>query len=363
MAAGRDCQSPLKLAACDGLTCAMTNNEESTIALAQKLRFLSDPTTYGAACGAVTRIETHMSYVFLAGDLAYKLKKPVRYAFLDFSTLKAREADCREEVRLNRRLTSGIYLGVTPLALDPLGGLALGGAGAVVDWLVEMRRLPLDRMLDRLIVDVSVSDAQVDAICDVLASFYHKAARSPLSAKAYVARFNDEQALNRDILTQRRFALDPRSIAALLDALEQRLAADRPLLEARVRTGVVVDGHGDLRPEHICLTEPIAIFDSLEFNAALRQVDPFDEIALLGVECAQLGAPRLLRQFTEGLATHLSCRPPWALVSLYAAWRATLRARLCLAHLLEPAPRAPEKWEPLARRYLELAQCALELDM
>jgi uncharacterized protein len=132
------------------------------------------------------------------------------------------------------------------------------------------------------------------------------------------------------------------------------------LLEARVREGHVVDGHGDLRPEHVCLNRPIEIFDCLEFNAALRQVDPFDEIALLGVECAQLGAPHLLARFVEGLAARLDTPAPEALVALYGAWRAALRARLSFAHLLEPSARTPEKWAPLAKRYLSIGARLLE---
>jgi aminoglycoside phosphotransferase family enzyme len=299
-----------------------------------------------------------MSFVFLAGERAYKLKKPVRYPFLDFSTLEARERDCREEVRLNRRLAKGVYLGLAWLSVERCG-LALGGNGVIVDWLVEMRRLPREKMFDRAVIGGGASDAQLDAICDVLAEFYKRADRSSMSAESYVARFFEEQALNRDILTRGDFALDHGRATLVLDALDARLVADRPLLEERIRSRSIVDGHGDLRPEHICLTEPVAIFDCLEFNAGLRQVDPFDELALLGVECAQLGAPALLRKFVEKVAFRLGCAPPWRLLGLYAAWRAVLRARLSIAHLLDVAPREPAKWEPLASSYLDIAQRAL----
>lgn len=328
----------------------------------EKLRFLSRPSAYAHAPASVELVETHMSYVFLAGDRAYKLKKPVRYPFLDFSTVEARERDCREELRLNRRLSRDVYLGVAPLTADARG-LAIAGSGATVDWLVEMRRLPSEKMLDRIICAGEATDAHLEAICATLVDFYRRTETSGISAQEYAARFFREQTLNRDILTRRDFALDHGRTPVLLDQLDGRLASERPLLEARVHAGRVVDGHGDLRPEHICLTEPIVIFDCLEFNAELRQVDPFDEVALLGVECAQLGAPELLRKLVESLARRLGCAPPWRLVSLYAAWRAMLRARLSVAHLLDPSPREPAKWEPLASRYLDLAQRALAFDI
>lgn len=344
-------------------TGACADRAAAAPSLAEKLRFLSDRFAYAHAPARVDVVETHMSYVFLADDRVYKLKKPVRYPFLDFSTIDARERNCREEARLNRRLAPGVYLGVVPLGFDAARGLALGGDAPAVDWLVEMRRLPQEDMLDRLILEGEATEARIDALCETLADFYRRAEVSSITAQDYAARFFREQAQNRDILTRRDFALDHGRVPFLLDQLDRRLTIFRPVLEERVHRGRVVDGHGDLRPEHICLGDPIAIFDCLEFNAELRQVDPFDELALLGVECAQLGAPQLGAIFVEKIAHRLGCAPPQGLVPLYAAWRATLRARLSVAHLLDASPRQPEKWEPLASRYLDLAQQALALDI
>ncbi|MBU6528517.1 hypothetical protein JMJ47_003232 [Methylocystis sp. MJC1] len=297
-----------------------------------------------------------MSYVFLAGERAYKLKKPVRYPFLDFSTIEARERDCREELRLNRRLSKDVYLGVTPLTA--IGDrLSLSETGEIVEWLVEMRRLPGELMLDALLWTRGVRDSQITAVCETLAQFYRRAERSKIRPEQYTARLAAEQKVNRAMLTHPGIDGAPQ----ILERLDARLVAQRPQLEARVAAGRIVDGHGDLRPEHICLTEPVVIFDCLEFNAELRQVDPFDEVAFLGVECAQLGAPHLLRRFIEELALHLEeAVPSWDLIWLYAAWRAALRARLSIAHLLDPSPRHPDKWAPLANRYLDLAARALD---
>ncbi|MGD9545527.1 MAG: hypothetical protein AB7F41_11285 [Methylocystis sp.] len=329
---------------------------------AEKVGFLSVPEAYPHAPASVAVLETHMSYVFLAGDKVYKLKKPVRYPFLDFSTIEAREHNCREEVRLNRRLAPDVYLGVVPLTYSASCGLSLCGHGGAVDWLVAMRRLPQEAMLDRLITGDRLTAAHLDALSQTLADFYRRAERSAISAEDYAQRFFREQDKNRDILTRRDFALDHGRTPFLLDSLDARLAACRPQLQERALQGRIVDGHGDLRPEHICFCNPIAIFDCLEFNAELRQVDPFDELAYLSVECALIGAKAVGAKLIDKVAQRLGCEPPQSLVALYAAWRATLRARQSVAHLLDDAPREPAKWEPLATRYLDLAQSALAAD-
>jgi aminoglycoside phosphotransferase family enzyme len=327
--------------------------------LAEKLQFLSLPAAYPEAPFRVEVIETHMSYVFLAGERVYKLKKPVKTPYLDFSTLEAREQNCREEVRLNRRLASHTYIGVVPLVLDARGQLAFSEEGEVVDWLVCMRRLPRKFMLDHLLRNNGPSQSQTDALCETLAAFYVSANRSPISAKDYGERFLKEHRLNCEVLMRRPFALDHGRARTLLDRLNCRLAANLSLLEQRVSEGHVVDGHGDLRPEHICLCDPVVIFDCLEFNAQLRQVDPFDELAFLGMECAQLGAPWLGAEIIDQMARRLGQKPPRHVTLFYTASRALLRARLTLAHLLDETPREPAKWEPLAARYLDLAEQAL----
>jgi aminoglycoside phosphotransferase family enzyme len=326
--------------------------------LTEKLCFLSQPQAYPHAPVSVSMIETHMSYIFLAGARVYKLKKPVRYPFLDFSTLPAREYNCREEFRLNRRLAPDVYLGVAPLGFSPVSGFSLCAplsGKAIVDWLVEMRRLPAVDMLDARIQQRRVTNAKIEELCVLLTDFYRRAAPAALSPQDYYARFIDEQAINRDILERPRFALDVDQTIAALDGVDALLHDYRDIFLARIEDGAVVDGHGDLRPEHICLTDPIVIFDCLEFNAALRQVDPYDELAYLGVECAALGAPEVGDRIMTAFAMRARNPPPPGLIAGYAAWRAVLRARLSVAHLLEPTPRQPAKWAPQARHYLAIA--------
>ena len=148
---------------------ATTDNSRETVSIQE---FLSKAASYGPHVAEVETRETHMSWVFLAGDRIYKLKKPVRYPFLDFTTLGARETDCRAEIRLNRRLAPDVYLGIVRLALESTGTLALDGEGETVDWLVVMRRLPEGRMLDNLIAQGAVNHGEIERVAGILAEFY-----------------------------------------------------------------------------------------------------------------------------------------------------------------------------------------------
>jgi len=330
------------------------------------LRFLGAPAAHAGHAGAVQvveTIETHMSWLFVAGEQVLKLKKPVRYPFLDFSTPAAREASCREEVRLNARLAPGVYRGL--MALQWLDGrlhlvpeAAADPRAATLDWLVWMRRLPRERMLDRHIAQASVSDADIVALVGVLADFYRSAAAVELDASEYVARFAREQATNRALLLQPGLQSD--GVDATLDRFDHALRRHAGTLGRRAVQGHIVDGHGDLRPEHVCLLRPPVVIDCLEFNAALRQVDPFDELAFLGLECELAGAAWIGPRLIDGCSAALGERPDRRLLAVYTAYRALLRARLALAHLLEPRPRTPERWQPLARRYLARARVALD---
>lgn len=353
--------------------------------LSDKLRFLASPAAYGAGAGSIEVKETHMSFVFLTWDRVYKLKKPICRPPLDLTTLAARQANCIEEVRLNRRLAPELYLGTLALTASVDGKLALGGRGEIVDWLVVMRRLPADLMLDRLLAQDGLAEAQVDGLADLLAGFYLGAARPKVSPEVYLGRLVAEHRINLDVLKRRFPNFDPDyalRIGARIDTAIERCA---PFLRARAAEGALVEGHGDLRPEHICFNHPIVIFDCLEFSAELRTIDPFDELAYLALECSMLvrqrgpmlkeaalthsrddrGTGPIIRAGDFGsliivkVTERLGQPPSIALLHLYTGLRAELRARLVLAHLLDPHPREPEKWAPLAGLYLALAEESL----
>ena len=340
-----------------------TAHTEPEPSLDAKVRFLRSPESHPDLKQPPDCVETHMSWVFFVGDRVLKLKKPVRFPFLDFSTLQAREFYCREELRLNSRLSPGIYLGLLALQASD-GGLALvpeerlPAPGKTVDWLVLMRRLTPERMLQRLITEARVEPRDIDALVAVLAAFYRRAPKVAVTPQEYLARFQRGQAANREVLLRPQFHL--RDAAPALDRFDAALLDRAALLGERATRGSVVDGHGDLRPEHVCMLEPPVVIDCLEFNAPLRQVDPFDEIAFLALECEMAGAPWIGPRLLSGCAAALHDLPCQALMQLFTAYRALMRARLAMAHLLDPVPRTPQQWPPRAQRYVERALLALD---
>ena len=299
-----------------------------------------------------------MSWLFLTDDLVFKLKKPVKFPYLDFSSLEAREAACREELNLNRSLAPEVYLRLARLTREGDGALKIDGQGRTIEWLVVMRRLPSEQMLDARILADRLTPKEIEDLAAVLADFYAQAPPAPATPDAYLARLRAQLALDRTVLCEPRLPFDHARAASILDRIEASLTALESALRARAENGCLVEGHGDLRPEHICLGEPIRVIDRLEFNRELRLVDPFDELAYLGLECAMLGARWIGPVLIECAARKLA-PPPERLISFYAARRASVRARLSLAHLQDAKPRQREKWAPRAMRYLREAESAL----
>jgi len=320
--------------------------------LGDKVGFLRRPESYPFTVREVTARETHMSWVFLAGDRVYKLKKPVRFSYLDFSTLARREAACRAELRLNRRLAADVYLDVVPITLSP-SGMAIGGAGDVVDWVVTMRRLAEDNTLEAAILAGRVTRQDADRVAEALIAFYRRVRRIAVAPRRRHAAWQKSAAENRRLLLDPRLGMPPGPVHAI-DRVERRFLAEQGRLLAG-RSRRIVDAHGDLRPEHIWLDEPIAIIDCLEFNPSLRALDPLDELAFLDLECERLGAHAVGERIRRRVTDALGDVAPAPLFLFYRCHRAMLRARLAIVHLLEPEPRTPEKWPRLARAYLDLA--------
>ncbi|HEY0878105.1 MAG TPA: hypothetical protein VGE10_06595 [Zeimonas sp.] len=342
---------------------ARANGAEGLPGSEEKLRFLRSRAAHRCDPSKITWVETHMSWVVLAGDRVLKMKKPVRFPFLDFSTLESRERNCREELRLNRRLAPDVYLRLVAMQWHD-GALRLvpeecpPAPGATVDWLVEMRRLPREHMLDRRIAENRITSEDVDALSATLAAFYRDAPRTTSTPADWLERLRREHGATERMLRMPGFA--SLGAAALLDRLSTALDAHATALRERVRSGRVVEGHGDLRPEHVCLLDRPIVIDCLEFDADLRQVDPIDELAFLGLECAMAGAEWIGPQLIASVSAALGEHAPPALVALYTANRAALRARLAVAHLLDDEPRTPQRWLPLGQRYLRRTAAALD---
>lgn len=341
-----------------GISCMTTeilSDRGACVDVHTKVACLKQRQTYPDRPSRVDVVQTHMSWVFLTDRYAYKLKKPVRYNFLDFSTLQARERNCAEEVRLNRRLAKDLYIGVVPLTVDTHGNVAPDAGGEVIDWLVKMRRLPAGQMLDYLIAHDAVREPDIRNAALLLANFYKESSAIQISAAQYRAQFKQDINHNLRGLHRTVYGLDAGLIEHIHEAQLKLLRGEPTLFDRRVAEGRIIEGHGDLRPGHICLEPEPVIFDCLEFNRQFRTVDPADELSFLSMECERLGASFVGREFFGVYTQITNDRPPERLVQFYKSYRACLRARLAIWHTHELEESEWPKWRNLANEYLRLA--------
>lgn len=320
----------------------------------ERVALLERPDAYPHRPERVEVVETHMAWVFLAGDRAYKMKKPVREPFLDFRTLEARREDARREVELNRRLAPDVYLRTAPVTREEGGGLALDGDGTPVEWLVVMRRLDRDRFLDRALEGGRAGPADVRPAAELLARFFRDAPPEPMEPGAYLARTRRRLEDSLRELAAPDLELDGEPLSRLRSSLPAWLDARGDLLRRRAADRRIVEGHGDLRPEHVHLGPPPVVIDCVEFRRSYRILDPAEELAFLSMECRRLDAPWVREVLLETYRRIAGDAPPAALVDFYAAGRACLRAKLTAWHAREDRYDSAA-WLGRARGYLELA--------
>ncbi len=322
----------------------------AAVTLEEKVAFLSLPRSYPGRVRRVQRIETHFAWVFLTAKYAYKLKKPVRHHAMDYRSQAARKRGCIEEVRLNRRLAPKVYLSVVPLRLRG-GSLRLGGAtGCIEDWLVKMRQLPASGMLDSILGHRSLRAAERNRLVAHLGAFFAQAEAAPISSEAYVRRFRNELSANQRSLQKSGTRLNQALVQAVTHT--QRTFLQRAGHRFGERGRCVVEGHGDLRAEHVYLGSPPCVIDCLEFSRNLRLFDPLEELAFLALEIERLGYPalagELVRQF-QLLRGHPAAD---AVISFYMSHRATTRAKLAIWHLDDPQFPDARPWIARANSYL-----------
>lgn len=323
------------------------------VTLENEVAFLSTPASYPDV-HTVEAIETHRSWVFLTDQHAWKLKKPDRGTDFDFSTLEARLQNSLQEVKLNRRLAPGVYLGVVPLTTTASGQLHLNGDGPVVDWLVKMKRLHRKDSLEARISSGSVTREAVEQAAKCLALFYTHARPIPLSAQLYRQRLSGAIADNLEELTRLAAAPLQPDLRNVIRRQRQFLEQEGGLLDSRLAAHRIVDGHGDLRPDHIWISDPPVIIDCLEFNERLRTIDSVSELMFLMLECDRLNAGWVGEIFFQEYSSICRDRPPQSLLDFYRSLHACTRAKLALWHLVDHRGE-PEHWQAKAARYLELA--------
>ena len=329
----------------------------STLALPRSetlVEFLQQPSAYQGQVNSIECIQTHISWVFLTDQFAFKLKKPVRFGFLDFSTVALREQACREELRLNRRLARDIYLDVVPVSLHGKQ-LHLGRGGKVIDWLVKMRRLPAGAACDRMVRSRTISSSQVTQVAQLLTDFYAQLPPICIKTKDYLDELAHHVRDNEQELLDPRHGLDGAAIEKAHESQWRYLTLAEEDLTSRVLDGRIVEGHGDLRPEHIYLTPHPVIIDCIEFNRAYRILDVVDELSFFAMETAKLNAPLTGESVLATYCNSSGDHPPARLLAFYAAYRACVRAKVLALRAEQLEGEQRDRSIAEARCYLQLA--------
>jgi aminoglycoside phosphotransferase family enzyme/predicted kinase len=319
---------------------------------------MSRPDFYPHRPENVELVQTHISFVFIAGNLVYKVKKAVNFGFLDFTTIEKRKYFCEEELRLNRRLAPETYLEVALIGENAEGALQLG-SGRLVEYAVVMKKLPLERMLKKLLAEGKADVGAMDAIARKVADFHRNAetggeidAIGGIDTIRHNHDENFEQTAKYIGLTLSRVHYD------FLRAYVNRfLERERPLLEKRVRDHRIRDCHGDLHAEHICLADGIIIFDCIEFNKRFRYGDTAAETAFLAMDLDYNGYPEHARAFIEAYVRHSGDKEALRLLDFYRCYYAYVRGKVISFRLDDPHIEREDREGAarMAARYLDLA--------
>jgi len=308
------------------------NAEEFAMLDAQEslVQAMLEPQFYPKPPDTVTHNETHISHLFFAGELVFKLKKPVRYSFLDYLTLEKRRACYQEELRLNRRLAPSVYIGVMPITFDDLGW-RLGGWAEPAEYVLVMRRLPEKRMLPFLLDTGQVTAAMMRELAEVLAQFHNGAERvGSIDAAQYPARVRRQWRDNRaDFEPFSGSIFDEEDLRAVDKFAMDFIASHGELLAQRAEQGWLRDVHGDLHTEHVCFApEGIQIFDCVEFEPKFRQCDLASEIAFLAMDIEARGNSDLVEPFIARYGELIQDDDFRELLPFWKCYRAMVRAKV-----------------------------------
>jgi uncharacterized protein len=303
-------------------------NPVSQSGLPPLIRALLYPSVYPHPARNVELVQTHISYVLLAGDYVYKIKKPVDFGFLDYSTLANRRYYCRQEVLLNSRMCSDTYLGVVPIRSQN-GRVSFTGRGRVIEYAVKMRRLPEERMMNRLLEKGAIDKGMIRAVAERLAAFRAKAKTSPRSARSgdralrYAWRENFDQwsTYVGQILTTEQ----DRILRCFGEAFFARKSA---VLKRRVAELRIRECHSDLRSDAVCFTDGVCIFDCVEFSRRIRLVDVARDVGFLAMDLEYRGHKELADAFVDDYVRLSGDEELPQVIGFFKCYNACVRAKV-----------------------------------
>jgi uncharacterized protein len=299
---------------------------------------LLQPERYDHPAGDIQLVQTHVSWVILAGDYVYKFKKPVNFGFLDFSDLEKRRWCCEQELLLNRRLCPDIYLGLVRVTADSESNFQLNGNGAVVEYGVRMKRMPENRMMVHLVRSGKLTTEHVDALVAVLVDFYQRAEHGET-----IARFGTAAAVAVNVLEN----FDQTAAFVGQEALSREqyegiagyartFLNNEALFQQRIDGGHIRDCHGDLYSANICLADKVYIYDCIEFNQRFRYCDIASDIAFLVMDLEFYGLDHLASCFIDRFVQATGDQDLRTVLNFYKCYRAYVRGKIGLFTAADP---------------------------
>ena len=322
---------------------------------------LMHPSAYPETPEKVTLAQTHISTVFIGDEFVYKIKKPVNFGFLDFSTLEKRNYYCNKEVELNSRFSQDVYLGVYPVTFDGTKH-AINGKGEVVDYAVKMRRLSDEDLMKSRFRKGTVTSEDIERIGEAIAAFHKISARSKEIdefGNLDVVKFNTDENFQQTAEFVGN-SISKEQYHGLKNWTDEFYKEHQELFAQRVKNGKIRDCHGDLHMEHICLTDPIVIFDCIEFNDRFRYSDTVSDIAFLLMDLEFNGGERLSEQLCKAYLIRAGEKDDdliYHLINFYKVYRAYVRGKVTSFILKDSAVPDDKKIEArdTAQRYFALA--------
>ena len=277
-------------------------------------------------------IETHISWVFICHRYVYKIKKPIKYSFLDFSTLEKRKHYCIREIELNKRLADAIYLDVVPITKSNDHYKIGGNEGTVIDYAVRMLKMDRTKQMDQLLVQNKVSQSDIKNLAKIIADFHRNAIIIYEKDVLDIGeKFNDLEAEKEYLALQSNGSIYATIIDSAIKIADGFLKKNKDLLKNRLMAGFFRDCHGDLHSRNIFLLPSPQPFDCLEFNDDYRQIDVLNEVAFLCMDLDALGKKDLSKLFLEyynHLFPAMKSSKEWLLFIYYKAYRANVRAKV-----------------------------------
>lgn len=319
---------------------------------------LLDPAVYPHPTTAVHLVQTHISWVFITDDFAYKVKKPVDLGFLNFTTLRRRHHYLHQELILNRRLCPEIYLEVLPM-VEHQGRLRLGGQGHPVEYALQMVRMPQERMMDEVADRGELKPEHLERIIERLVPFYEAAATGPRIDKfgePAIIAFNHQENFSRTAPLVGEML--PAELFARIQAYSWGfLKRNRQLFLRRIREGRIRDCHGDLHMKNICLADGVYIYDCIEFNPRFRYGDVAADIDFLAMDLDFHGLRELSRFFIQRFAQVSRDQELLEILDFYKCYRAYVRGKInaFVAQDQAQSPAARKQAGAAARAYFALA--------